>query len=1450
MAEVGARFFEEMLDRLYAALSTGPNLNCRPHSSRQRVDFHAIAQLGDVPAEDLLMQLFLEGKAVITAKKPENLPDPSLDEEKLSAEAKAARRTWQKQQAMLNKLRAIAEDTLTFEQDTGAHVLNLGFPLVNVPPGQRSAGRAAAGKRLLAPIALMPVHLTISRGRASTVELVTTAERSDRILANEALFSWVERQTGKSTADLFTEEASDDPYREINKLIAYIKDALGLTGACQFEPGTPLVVSPRADDESPGDSIVPAGVLGLFPYSNQSLIDDTEAFRDGEPLRGPAQEFVVAQPTSLEQTPEGLTDSRSPSQPWRLAEDYLIAPADPCQAGTVRLARHAPILVVHGPPGTGKSQTIVNVIGDHLARGQRVLLVCDKRIALDVVYYRLDRLGLGNLCAVVHDAHSDQRDLYRSVREQLEALADTRADDGATDKLGRCTKELQKLHDDLTAYFAGLSAKPEPAAASFHELVGAWLAAPGPDSSAAADHDLKDLSLVEGEQKEAAVREILQRGRDCDYANNPWTPAAGCTLSRFLGESMDGLRRRMADLAETARQTDALADPAVPAFAPTGDVMAAGRDRTHFGEVLAATVKKVASDRLMHWARQAAERVREAKTHLEEQDRFVRVLQEGPLDRELLQIHKDEPLRASQIAPWLVILDDYLDIAAKWYGFVCLGRKKAATPVLQRFGLRLNAVDAARLKTFLTRLRAHLALLDFHDSVVGPQPLTDRFDDALLQNAIADHAAILELFAKLDGEPHLAALGATVRQAFLEPERREGLLRGLQLAAPRAEAVARLEAALASSGLFAPDWLNQARAQLRAGKHFGPNVADLAANLGKLEGVLRVHQEVATLPSALGGVVRNFLGQSLDVDQGWNVLHKSLLRAEITRRLQAQPLLQDIDGAKIQAMFDRYRVLDERRKTLGCEHTLATWVQRQRERLLVSTGSRLNSLGAELGRRLMLRGKRAMRLRQVIKTGAAIEGGDPLFDLRPVWMAGPSTVAELFARASFFDVVIFDEASQCRLEEALPVLTRGKRVVIAGDPKQLPPTRFFESGVVASEDDEPETDQELFEAQQAHADDLLTAALNLPVERSYLDVHYRSHNADLIEFSNRNFYEARLQPIPGHPANKPFDTPVRLHRVNGTYENRVNPAEATQVVKIVRELLRRAEPPSIGIACFNISQRDQIVEALDEAAAADPEFARRLADARSRKGTGSFEGLFVRNLENVQGDERDYMIISTTYGPDSSGKFYRRFGPLGLAGGGRRLNVLVTRARDEVHLVTSIPIEVYRSMPALPPGATPNGGWLLFSYLRYAEELEHAYEAYRQGSQERQEKPGQVHVQDTESPSLFSRALAQSLANRQGFSSTVHWGNEGFCVDVALHDPQRNEDVTLGVLCDGCRFGKASDPVEWDVFRTAILEGQGWKLKRLWTPHFVRDVSGSVDAIVAAARATERRPTDRDVLPF
>jgi hypothetical protein len=352
----------------------------------------------------------------------------------------------------------------------------------------------------------------------------------------------------------------------------------------------------------------------------------------------------------------------------------------------------------------------------------------------------------------------------------------------------------------------------------------------------------------------------------------------------------------------------------------------------------------------------------------------------------------------------------------------------------------------------------------------------------------------------------------------------------------------------------------------------------------------------------------------------------------------------------------------------------------------------------------------------------------------------------------------------------------------------------------------------------------------LEIEQSFLDVHYRSRNADLISFSNDHFYQGRLQPIPAHPANRAKTPPLRLTHVAGVYEEQTNRKEAEKVVAIVRELLDSPKPPSLGVACFNLPQKDLISDLLAEAAESDPQFAERYQVALKRSGVATFEGLFVKNLENVQGDERDHIIISTTYGPDAKGKFRRQFGPLNRAGGGRRLNVLVTRAREAVHLVTSVPRAEYLAAPPTPAGQNPNGGYLLFSYLRFAERLAQFY-ADVSRNEVLAITDAMVTVRPTRTPSEQAVHFAEHLRDQLMYSSDVYWGNEGFCVDIAVQHPHRPEDVTVGVICDGTRYDKTDDVIEWDVFRTEILESQGWQLIRSFSPALFRDFENSLAKI-------------------
>lgn len=1544
------QILSKMLDRLFAGLTSGPNLNCRPHSSRQRIDWTQFAKLHDLSPADALRQLLSEKQATQLQARvaaPKNVGKPSSkrrsttssQQEELEQSADDTERPvdptpdeqqkrdkWSSQQTLLTKLRGLAEDARDYEQDTGVHVLHVGFPLLSLPPGV--AGSVMGGtKRLLAPIAFIPVSLELRAGLNPVIVIEGLHDGADFLVPNEALFAWLERQTGQAVlpeqastlerkppeltsggppdeGEAFDAESRAtttpsplDPWKELDDLTRRVARALDLTPPTMTaEALADLSAAPRTEADDSKASIVLAAVIGLFPMNNQGLLRDMQAMCSAsEALLGPVQSFISAD-TLLDDSSAQIGNSNvepvaAPSACQRKVEnERLVTISDPCQARAVRLARESQGLVIHGPPGTGKSQTITNIIGDHLARGERVLLVCDKRTALDVVARRLEHLGLGKLCALIHDPQHDQRNLYMQIREQLEELTNTRTGDRAVAQLRSLDRQLQKSHDVLAEAWS-LVMSPDPRRqVSFHQRMGEWFAgalpsltkaktesdgtagASKPEATARrsrikktperANEDSVTVEMLDEHLTE--IRGAVARAIEINFTRHPWRDCVGMSLATFLEQPAARLRDYLKDIVSVTVELDQLRPPNFAGFIVPASLIVSGCsdesetgfphqvvERRKLAVSLRQCLEEVDSACRQRWAKASSAEVKRAQEQLKNLLAARNEIASTTLDPRLGLILADKKTSNSEIASQIGTLRAYVKTCQVWYGWIHFGIRREAHALLLSYGFPPNSASAEQLLSFLSGVTARALVAAMLEKLTGfardqHTPIAI-FDDALLLKQYERLELLLETLIQCE-QPALAPIQQSVQTTLIDGKNVLSDL--LEASASQGELLEEFQSLMIESELFRPEWLSGVLDRACRGERVRDDLQRLSGGLGSLGEVLRLEAILSDLPASLRHIVETAVSATSETQAAVQEIRHRVLTADTEQWLRSNPSLQSLDGAQLTNQYREVHRLESEKQPHVRELVLDYWTHRQRDRLLASTGTRLNSAGADLRRRLTTRGERAMRLRQVVSVGGNIEGGDPLFDLRPVWMASPETVAQIFPREAMFDVVIFDEASQCRLEEALPVLTRAKRVVIAGDPKQLPPTRFFESAVVTSDNIDAETEQELFEAHQSEVEDLLTAALSLDIQESHLDVHYRSRNADLVEFSNQQFYGSRLQAIPGHPRNRIRFAPISLYRVAGVYEDRTNPAEAAQVVKIVADLLRRSEPPSIGIACFNLTQRDQILEALAELAAEDTDFAERLATARNRVGTGAFEGLFVKNLENVQGDERDHMIISTTYGPDREGRFFRRFGPLGQAGGGRRLNVLVTRARDEVHLVTSIPAELYRNLPPIPEGQQPGGGWLLFAYLAYAECLSDAYRNWRSvDSRTTAANPPQVIMRPSTTPSSFANQLAQAMVDNHGIGSDVHWGNDGFCVDVAFHHPHFPEDRTLGLLCDGTRFQNVDDPITWDVFRTAMLEEQGWQLLRCWTPEFFRDPEGRLRQYFAEATRIAESDPDPEAIP-
>jgi hypothetical protein len=1433
-----------MLQRLYASLVHGPSMNARPHRSRQRCDFMDLAALRGTEPATALRMLLEDGKVEFPARvKPFVAPQSELADspdksDTLTPDQRAARDAWLAQTRLLKKLRDIAEDATGYHNDHGESCLALGFPLLSMPPRAEEAGSRQAA-RVLAPLLLVPLELQVRTASRAGVTVSCTGSGADLMVANPSLLAWLERQTGKQIGELFTDDEAADPWREITELLRQISELLGLQTPATFTPETPLTPVPTADKLPDTVSVLPCAVLGLFPLSNQSLLRDTRWMEENETtLVEPASSFLS--PLALQ------NDNNQPpaEPPEKRARDFhsewFVSPADPCQANAVLAAREARALVVHGPPGTGKSQTITNMIADHLARRERVLFVCDKRTALDVVKYRLDAAGLGDLCGVVHDPSADRRDFYMSLRERLEGLAETPVPADPAAELESTNRQLAALHSELDDARCKLHVAPDGSAGSFHELLGYWLdltlrteAALMPEGAA--------LTLEQVETARTAFEEIARRAASAGYAGNPLRGLHTTDLTAVLTRSPQEIRSAFTALHEAAEFADsaAPATDAVREFPAGLDPSSPLDEQAARRRAAADLLRRLAASTDQEFAMKALQMAPSSRQALAAELESLRPqlenLSRTAPDRMLLATARSAGvLTLVEVNRHLHALTDWQAVAGSFFKRLFSGAKKAsARAALVALGLTFPA-GTAQARAFYEAAKSRLLLADFLARIA---PVAALPEDAEMESKLAT--------ARLAWQATEAmALTSGTQELSSEQGGLEARATALEAEARWADALGKVITLASDSRLFRTEAVNTLSTRWCSGQSAAADIGAWLEQATTLEDMARLSAALDQLPAAMRGAADTLALHGATAAEMRDAFTRTATEQALRARMHSDPQLAALDGDRIEAAFDSLLSLSQRKLELVKQSIRRAWLQHQRERLLSSTGTQLGRLGSSLRQRLFVKGKRALKLRQMLATGEGTDGGDPLYDLCPVWMASPATVAQIFPRRALFDVVIFDEASQCRLEEALPVLLRGQRVVIAGDQKQLPPTRFFESALSDSADSDAETAEELFYQQQSDAEDLLTAALNLDVREACLDVHYRSRHQALIGFSNEHFYNSRLQPIPGPPKNRAATAPIRLHRVDGVYEERANVKEAAAVAELVASLLAEPAPPSIGVACFNLPQRDAILDAFEEKCEADEAFAQRLDTARKRQGRDSFEGLFVKNLENVQGDERDVMVISTTFGPDPQGRFRRNFGVLSSAGGGRRLNVLVTRARSAVHVFTSIPAAEYSAIIAAPPGAQPNGRLLLYAYLRYIESLTRGLPA------EAETGPlPDVNVWTSTVPSRLAESMGRTLLERHRTGSHIHWGNDGFCVDLVCIHPQRPEDVTIGVLTDFSRFHKTPDPVEWDLFRTEVLRRQGWELRRVWSPVMFRRLEEVLAGIAAAHEAASKQPAVAPLRP-
>lgn len=1049
-------------------------------------------------------------------------------------------------------------------------------------------------------------------------------------------------------------------------------------------------------------------------------------------------------------------------------DEQCPVPADASQLRAVADAVAGRTFVLEGPPGTGKSQTITNLLAHAVSEGRRVLFVAEKRAALDVVQKRLDAVGLGPLCLDLHDKGSKPV----AVRQRIAAALDHTVAVDTVDHEAR-VEETRAARRALTRYAYRLG-----------ERNGAGQSLPEARSAELAHGDAEALEVPEG---------VAAAGRDTIV-----------TLRRVLGrlpEVVDVARPRPGHpwgFVDTANGVDPVA---VAAAAARLDVVV-GR--------LPARLRPALDEALTVGELQLLGRLVAQRTPLPVLDEIRTPRWSAAVDGALAEVDRlrAEPhpvLRTVHPAALDLPLAD-LDRAA---------RAAAASGIFGRTG-RLAAVGE-RLRPVLhpgaspapkqvpelvAQLLALRERVDGAVAVLGSVPGIGRPPHGLP----FDDAARAEVGVRVDRLRWAAAVvdpavSRGMRPGFVEPLRRALGAGGGADPAPVVE-VAAAASALADACRCTPDAL--AGRSGTAG--LVPRWWAATAERGPVDGrapVLRAWLDlvglVEPLRTTLPEVRARILAGGLDPDEARRSFELGLARASIRERLRGTEL-DRFDPVAHDRSIRRFGLASsavrEHLVSLLPHRVLAT-----RDFDAGATAGRIGALRRALGAR-----RGGMRIRELMSTH-----GDLITRALPCVLVSPDSLSRFFpAEADLFDVVVFDEASQVRVADAVGAMGRARSVVVVGDSKQMPPTSFADT----TADDDGADPLETVEDEES----VLTECVQARVPSQRLGWHYRSQDEALIAFSNRHYYDGALSSF---PAPDRGTTAVSLVRVDGEFHRsgrgpllRTNPIEARAVVdEVVRRFAASPDTlPSLGVVTFNQQQRTHIEGVL-----------RDLDDPRIVEALEAPEGLFVKNLENVQGDERDTILFSTGFAVNDRGVLPLNFGPLNRAGGERRLNVAVTRARRQVVVFTSFDPAQMRTEETSSVGVRH-----LRTYLELAANGPSALPRDR-------ERPV---VRDRHRDEIADRLRARGLHVRTGV------GLSDFTIDLVVTTPGAPTGSAVAVLLDGASWSRRLTARDRDHLPVEVLHRVlGWaRVERVWLPQWLTAPEAVLDAVAAAADAAARTP--------
>ncbi|HSV83710.1 MAG TPA: AAA domain-containing protein [Ramlibacter sp.] len=1144
--------------------------------------------------------------------------------------------------------------------------------------------------------------------------------------------------------------------------------------------------------------------LGNFNYRKMSLVRDYNALVDGD-LPNAAFDRVFSV------TPRKVDAQPAPTLP--LADQWGVVTADATQIAAVALARGGDSYIIQGPPGTGKSQTITNLIADYVGRGKRVLFVCEKRAAIDVVFHRLRQQGLDELCCMIHDSQADKKSFVLNLKQTYEQWLATQDE---FDELQRQrANTVDALLQDLGAlqrFDASMRSAPPGAGlrvrALLHRLVALRAHAQPVDPRAAEALPAYETWLAHGGLAER-LQQVLQE-----------TLGISSLAQHVFARLGDGVVRHDRPLARLAELTDA-AEPLVEHCAEVLEQAWPDAPPLTWGEAQ-ALVAHARDLRLLAERGQLAllDASSAGSRELEKTLAQLNGLQQAHAAARAKTTHWRDKLVAAEAQAALAQARSQEGSVLRW---------------LQPAWWRLRGLVRARYDFAAHVARPALVLV--LTELVAEHEAAGRLEEARQALAASHGATSPEEYGQMLESLRGSGRGQPAVAAFHQ----------LLLQQPGAAAVVRELAGIGEEMVALRPLLADllADAQGCPLRELAETIRDLREQGDSLPDLLPLLRELGEADPAFAQALRRLVLPASSIEH-------AIARESLERLYRSERWLPRFDAAALARHAERLAAGERRLLELNARTVRAAVRRRFAEnaRRSMLAASQLDEAGKQFkkaysaGRReLEHEFGKSMRFK-AIRELASGDSGQVVRAMKPVWLMSPLSVSDtLPLAADLFDVVVFDEASQITVEEAVPALYRAPQVIIVGDEMQLPPTSFFSAGRDVDGDTVEVTEEGERMSVVLDADSLLNqGARNLPA--TLLAWHYRSRSESLIGFSNAAFYAGNLYTIPdrsvaagdgrdlvvqGTPGAEVIaaNTDALLARSisfhtlpTAVYQSRRNEAEAAYIAQLVRELLARNTRRSIGIVAFSEAQQSEIEEALSALAASDEVFATRLEAEYVREEDDQFCGLFVKNLENVQGDERDVIILSVCYGPGPEGRMLMNFGPINQRGGEKRLNVIFSRARHHMAVISSIRHEAITN-------DYNDGAAALKQFLRYAEHVSRGQRDMAQrvleGLNPATRKALTAHLSQDEVVAQLAAALRE-----RGHQIDEQVGQSRFRCDLAVRDGDACS-YRLGVLVDTDTHYANPDVLELYVSRPRILDSFGWRvvqvLSRDWLhqPHVVID---------------------------